>query len=99
MEVLRLQGKHSSLGCVELQVSQFGQALLQSLHVGFTLIAFAAAGAALQELHFHGQLTELEVLAFLSQVHGAANRAVLGAERCGARHSQGVAVRNQKASV
>ncbi len=60
-----------------LLILQFSQALLQAVDVRDPVFALAAAGAALQELHLHGQLAELEVLALFPQIHAAPDRAVL----------------------
>jgi len=51
--------------------SQPGQARLQALDVAVPVLALVAAGAALQELHLHGQLAELKVLALPPQEHAA----------------------------
>ena len=75
-----------------LLILQLGQALLQALYVCVSIFTLATAGAALQEHHLHGQLVELKVLAFSPQIHASAHRAVLRAQGCGARHSQGVPV-------
>lgn len=56
-----------------LLILQFLQAFLQVLNVCIPLVTLAATGAALQELHLHGQLAELEVLAFPPQIHTAAH--------------------------
>lgn len=84
---------------VKLLILQFSQALLQALNVCVPLLTLAATGAALQELHLHGQLAELEVLSFLSQIQIAAHRAILRAESCWASHSQGVPVWKWDVSV
>ena len=77
----------------ELLVLQLSQAFLQGLDVRLPLFTLATAGAALQELHLHGQLAELKVLALLSQIHAATtNGAILRAEDCRASHPQGVPV-------
>lgn len=82
--------------CASEAFLQFSQALLQALHVSVPVFALAAAGAALDELHLHGQLAELKVLAFFPQIHAAAHRAVLRAQGRGACHSQGVPTRNKR---
>lgn len=73
---------------------QFGQGLLQQLHVCIPpVFTLAPAGAALHKLHLHGQLAELKVFAFFAQVHAAAYGAVLRAQCCRASHSQGIPAR------
>lgn len=84
------------LFCIHLmKILQFCQALLQTFNISIALITFAAAGTTLQKLHLHGQLTELKVLALLSQIHTATDRAVLRAQSCRPRHSQGVPMRKK----
>lgn len=90
-----LLGKLRTEG-VELLILQFSQASHQALDVSVALFSLAAAGAALQELHLHGQLAELKVLAFFPQIQAAAYGAVLRAECCRASHSQGVPARKHE---
>lgn len=65
--------------------SQLGQALLEALYVCVTVVTLAT-GAALDKLHLHCKLAELEILAFLSQVDAATYWTVLRAQGCGAGH-------------
>lgn len=81
---------------VQLLILQLSQALLQAPQVRISVFTLAAAGAALKELHLKRQLAEFKVLSFFPQVHTAAHRAILRAEGCRARHSQGVPMRNKR---